>query len=89
MRLRPRPSFNAEARALVRGLQAAVEKNSAEDYLTGSQPLRGVAFLVRDGDRDREERRVPGREPLPRLLAGTRKTGLRAGDGGCPCGQLS
>ena len=52
--------FFREVRARFAAFRLPWKRTAAEDYLTGARSQLGVAFLVRDGDKDREERRVPG-----------------------------
>lgn len=52
--------FFREVRARFAAFKLPWKSTPAEDYLTGSQPRPNVVFLVRDGEQDREERRVPG-----------------------------
>ncbi len=52
--------FFREVRGRFAAFRLPWKRTPAEDYLIGSQPPRSIAFLVRDGQRDREERRIPG-----------------------------
>ncbi len=53
-------AFFREVRARFAAFRLPWKSTPGEDYLTGSQARHGVAFLVRDGGKDREEHRVPG-----------------------------
>jgi formylglycine-generating enzyme required for sulfatase activity len=53
-------TFFREVRARFVAFKLPWKTTPAEDYLTGSRPRPAIAFLIRDGDKDREERRVPG-----------------------------
>ena len=52
--------FFRTVRARFAAFKLPWKSTPAEDYLSASKPRPGIAFLIRDGEKDREERRVPG-----------------------------
>jgi formylglycine-generating enzyme required for sulfatase activity len=52
--------FFREVRRRFTALKLPWKKTATEDYLTGGERPNALPFLVRDGDKDREERRVAG-----------------------------
>ena len=51
--------FYREVRARFDAFKLPWQRTPAEDYLTGQGGKAGIVILVRDGKKDREERRVP------------------------------
>ncbi len=53
-------AFYREVRARFAAFKLPWKSTPAEDYLSATKPRPAIAFLIRDREKDREERRVPG-----------------------------